>query len=263
MALFFERVSLGPAENVGMILDRYGMDASRWSEVQQLSQNAHIPSSAALTSGPPQIGWLCIPIEDFATVVNYKIARDTVNGLRMFNTAWTPQQKAAYVKSCAHGVEVNVERDGNPCLGLRWLQTVKKRNGVAFSGNISPPEFVDTTTGFPFYNGWNDPDSPDDLTFEDTPCGPAPTRMGSGLDFKATVSLAVWTRPRVTIAFGYTYQFQIAPAGALWIVKPREATDAEYAEQVRILSAGIGEQHQDSGKSLQYRKPPFLGSVNQ
>jgi hypothetical protein len=42
MALFFERVSLGPAENVGMILDRYGIDAARWSEVQQLSQNAHI-----------------------------------------------------------------------------------------------------------------------------------------------------------------------------------------------------------------------------
>jgi hypothetical protein len=67
----------------------------------------------------------------------------------------------------------------------------------------------------------------------------------------------------VTIVEGYTYRFQIAPAGALWIIKPREATDAEYAEQVRILGAGIGGLHQDSGKSLQYRKPPQLGGINQ
>jgi len=27
--------------------------------------------------------------------------------------------------------------------------------------------------------------------------------------------------------------------------------------------AGVGEVHQDSGKNLQYRKPPQLGAINQ
>lgn len=264
MPLFFERVSIGPGENAGTILDRYDVDRSRWAEVKGLAQNSHIPSNAPLTLGSPQLTWFCVPIDDSVNVVNYRIARDTVNGLRPVNIAFTPQQRAAFVRSCAHGVEIEAERDGNPCAGFRWLQTVKKRNAVPFGGVTEPPEFVDTgAAAFPFYHGWIASTDPDDISFEDTPCGPAPARMGQGIDFLATVSVAVWTPPRVTIAYGYTYHFQIGPAGALWLTKPREATDAEYTEQVRILTAGVGILRQDTGRNLQYRKPPALGSINQ
>jgi hypothetical protein len=263
MVQFFERVSLNSGETAAIVLTRYGIDSSRWPEVQRFQQNAHVPAGAGLNVGPPQVNFLCVPIDNFMMVVNYRVVSDTVNGLRPANLAWTAAERLAYVKACAHGVEIQIERDGNACVGLRWVQTAKKRNATPFHGLVSPPEFVDTgITGFPFYNGHNDPNSADDLEFDDTPCGPAPSKFGMGLDFHATASLVAWTPPRVTIVEGYTYRFQIAPAGALWIIKPREATDAEYAEQVRILGAGIGGLHQDSGKSLQYRKPPQLGGIN-
>ena len=260
MAQFFERVSIIPGQSAAATLARYGIDNARWPEVRQLQQNAHIPADSGLNIGPPRVNWLCVPIDDFMTIVNYRIVKDTVNGLRPANLSWTPAERAANVKASEHGVEIEVERDGNPCVGLHWVQTVKKRNATRFHGLIPPPEFVDTgVTGTPFQY---DADSPED-EFSDMPCGPAPSTFGMGLDFAATVSLVVWTPPRVTIVEGYTYHFQIGPAGAFWILKPREATDAEYTDQVRILMAGVGEVHQDSGKNLQYRKPPQLGAINQ
>src|SRR5579864_9414753 len=266
MPLFFERVSLNPGQTAADILTRYGIDSSRWPEVQGFQQNAHVPPGAGLNVGPPQVNWLCVPIDNFMTVVNYRLRKETVNGILPTNTGWTAAERAAFVESCAHGVEVEIERDGNACVGLRWVQTVKKRNGTPVMGLLSPPEFVDTgCLGFPFYHYHdpNDLNSADDLEFSDTPCGRAPSRTGNGMDFYATTSLAVWTPPRVTIVEGYTYRFQITPNGSLWIIKPRAATDTEYSEQVRILAAGIGQRHQNSGKSLQYRKPPALGATNQ
>lgn len=264
MPQFFERVSLKPGENVAAILNRYDVEASRWPEIRNLKQNTHLPTAAGLLAGPPQVPSVCVPIDNFTIIVNYRIAKDTVNGLRPTNTAFTPAERAAFVKQCAHGVDISIERSGNPCVGFRWVQTVKKRNATTFMGLVSPPEFVDTgATGYPFYNGWNGPNTADDRDFTDVPCGPAPSKPGAGMDFHATVSLAVWTSPRLTIIQGYTYRFQILPAGAVWLTKPTDATDADYTEQVRILKAGLGALRQDSGKGLEYRKPPTFGTTNQ
>ncbi len=107
---FLEHVVLKTGETVAIILDRYGIENSRWSEVRKLPQNARtFPSTgssiAELRAGPPQVVSLYIPIGPFSTVVNYRIVRDTVYGLRPMNTAWSPQQRAKSVKETAHGLD--------------------------------------------------------------------------------------------------------------------------------------------------------------
>lgn len=267
---FLEHVVLKTGETVAIILDRYGIENSRWSEVRKLPQNARtFPSTgssiAELRAGPPQVVSLYIPIGPFSTVVNYRIVKDTVYGLRPMNTAWSPQQRAKAVKETAHGVEIIAECSGNPCIALRWVQTVKKRNAQSSSLLINSPKvFVDSgLTKFPFYNDFDQSQPKPDGEFNDVPCGPAPIKLGDGLEFKATLSLVVWTHPRITIVMGWMYHFFIAPTGAIWRVKPRDAMPAEFVEQVSILKAGVGTAGQDTGKGLDYRLPPPLGSVNQ
>jgi hypothetical protein len=268
MPLFLEHVVLKAGETVAMILDRYGIENSRWPEIRQLPQNARAfpgagSSTVELRAGPPQVASLDIPIGPFATVVNYRIAKDTVIGLRPSNMAWTREQRAEFVKETAHGVDIMAEHGGNPCIALRWVQTVKKRNAKRSLLLINSPQvFVDSgLTGFPFYS-FDESNPEPDGPFDDTPCGSAPSKMGDGLEFQATLSLVVWTHPRITIVMGWMYHFFIAPTGALWRVKPRDATVTEFAEQVRILQAGVGVAGQDTGKGLDYRVPPPLGSVN-
>src|SRR4029077_4977499 len=93
MAQFFERVSILPGRSAAATLARYGIDSARWPEVRQLQQNAHIPADSGLNIGPPRVKWLCVPIDDFMTIVNYRIVKDPVNGLRPANLSWTPAER--------------------------------------------------------------------------------------------------------------------------------------------------------------------------
>lgn len=263
MALFYERVDFKGGDTVSSVLFRFGIDGSQWAPILALPQNGHLPAGTGLLGRFPQVPYICVPIENMMMLVNSRVTRDTVNGLRPSRLGLSAEEKAKFAASCAYGVDVSVERDGDPCVAFRWVQTIKKLNGQPFNGIAPPIEFVDVrTTGFPFYNDFNDPDSPDDVKFDDTPCGPAPKRAGQGIDFDATVSLVVWNPPKVTIVTGYSYRFQITPAGAVWVQAPHDATSAEFDRQLRILQAGVGQLRQDSGKGLDYRKPPALGSVN-
>ncbi len=257
----YEHVDLKPGEAAGFILGEYGIDPKDWNSVLRLPQNSHIPATATWHSGPPVVPFLRVPMDEFVFTFDYRLVSDLKNGLRPLPLNAAPDQRAQLVSQTAHGVDLELTRSGLACMRLRWLQTVKKRNAPAVAGAVPPLEFVDIGgNGLPFYD---DPSGPCDTTWDDLPCGPITKTVQAGVDFLATVSLVVWTHPRITIHSGYTYRFQIHPNGPVWVQRPTEATARDYSNQVRILQAGVNQSRENCGPGLTYRTPPARGSINQ
>ena len=261
--MFFESVTLAPGDTVGRILDLYGIDGTRWSEVLQSAPNQSVPSNATLLSRPPQVTSICVPIGPYMTVVNSRTVIDLNVGLRPLNTNFTPAQRALQIANSSHGVEINAERDGNDCARIRWLQTVKSRNRAGLNGTPTPPEFVDGGgNGLPFYTATSvGSDDPDSTLFEDTPCCGVPTRAGQP-QFSAILSLTVWTHPRITIIQSWAYGFRVVSAQHIHFDRPRDATPREIADSIRILKTGRSQLGLDTGASLEYRATPSNLSVN-
>jgi hypothetical protein len=161
-----------------------------------------------------------------------------------------------------HGVEIELARVGQPCNRIRWLQTVKNRNNPV---PHTPAEFVDLGGNYlPWYHSGANP-AP--TIFTDTPCAPAPSVSGRGLEFFATASVAVWTMDRVTLVKSFTYGFSVhtgdTPAAIWWNPAPRSATSFEVREQIRILRAGINQLRAPTGGTLNYRTAPANGTLNE
>jgi hypothetical protein len=263
--LFFERVNLDPGDDVGRIFDLYGIDRSRLADVLQNAPNQSLPANASLLSQPPQVTSICVPIDNYMTVVNSRTVIDLQNGLRPLDLSLSAAERAARIARATHGVEILAERDGNACARIRWLQTVKSRNRTdLLSGRPQPPEFVDGGgNNLPFYIATKvGSDDPDDTTFQDTPCCGVPKRPGQEPEFSAVLSLVVWTHPRITIIDSWAYAFRVNTNGHIHFDRPRDATSPDIAEQIRILKAGRSQFGTDTGPSLDYRPTPPHRSVN-
>jgi hypothetical protein len=265
--MFFETVPITSVIGTtpAQIFDQYGIDHGRFAAIAALPANAGLRGAggaplALTTPLTPGRGEFVIPI-DFdvrvVTAVPRVEMRDGLRPLRMVNGVVDRSD----VSQFTHGVEIVLARTGRACKRIRWVQTIKDRNSVVPN---KPLEFVDIGgNDTPWYNGDIDPDS---IQFEDIPCGPQATAMRPGLEFTATVSAAVWTMERVTLAACFTYGFRIRPGTTLaavqWNPTIRAATGSEIAEHIRILELGINQFRRPTGGRLVYNPPPANGAVN-
>lgn len=248
------------------ILAQYGIDQTRFSQIigspqnEPLRQLIRTPIQLG-THLPPGQGSMRLPIDFLVSIVRSAPHVDMRDGLRPLPIRDGVVDRSS-VPTCTHGVDIILQRTGAPCNRIRWLQTVRKRNNP---DRNAPLEFVDVGgNGLPWYNQGS---ALDPLRFDDTPCGPATTTGGSGLEFVATVSAAVWTMERITVVIGFTYGFSIRPgtttSAIRWHPVLRPATDAELRDQIRILEAGVNQFRQPTGGRLIYNLPPAAGSINE
>jgi hypothetical protein len=266
--MFFEDVPITSVIGISpaQIFAQYGIDQGRFAQIINLPQNQPLRQLSTTpiqlgTALQPGRGSIRLPIDFTATVARAAPHVDMTNGLRPLPIVNGVVDRSS-VKSCTHGVDIILDRTGIACTRVRWLQTVRKRNNP---DRTAPLEFVDVgANGLPWYN---DVTAVDPLRFDDTPCGPAATAMGKGLDFLATVSLAVWTMDRITLILGFTYGFTLTPgttvASIRWSPPLRPATAAEFANQIRILELGINQFRQPTGGKLLYNPLPASGTINE
>jgi hypothetical protein len=266
--MFFERVPITTVigTTAAQIFDQYGIEHSRLNPIINLPQNEPLRRSVRApiqlqTPLTPGAGSIVLPI-DITVSVSRAVPRvDMADGLRPLPRRGGVLDRSQ-VSRCTHGVEILLDRTGRPCNRIRWLQTVKKQNNP---DPTQPREFVDIGgNGLPWYNIGVDPDP---TRFDDLPCGPAAHSPGTGLQFLATVSVAIWTMERITLVKGCTYGFTLAPGttiGAVrWSPSIRPATDLEMKEQVRILEAGVNQFRQATGGRLIYNPPPADATINE
>lgn len=250
----------------GQIFSQYGIDDARFPEIINLPQNeplrrligAPIHLQTHLTVGQ---GSIRLPIDFTVSIIRSAPNVDIKDGLRPLPIRDGIVDRSG-VSHCTHGVDIILQRSGLACNRIRWLQTVKKRNNP---DPTTPSEFVDIGgNGRPWYNGDTNPDP---KQFNDTPCGPAVTTGGAGLEFFATVSATVWTMERTTLVTSYTYGFSIRPgttaASIRWNPALRLATDSEVKEQIKILKVGINQLRRPTGGRLIYNPIPAADSINQ
>jgi hypothetical protein len=265
--MFFEDVPITSVIGTtpAQIFAQYGIDPARFSQVIRLPENEPLrrsSSSPLRLDSPLQagLGSIRIPIDPAVTVVRTAAHVDMTDGLRPLPIVNGVVDRSS-VHLCTHGVDVVLDRTGLPCNRIRWLQTVRKRNNP---DRLAPLEFVDVGgNDLPWYNASA---SQDPIRFDDTPCGPAAPTTAAGLDFLATVSLAVWTMERITLILGYTYGFRIVPgttrASVHWHPPLHPASAAELANQIRILELGINQFRRPTGGHLLYNPVPAASAIN-
>ncbi len=266
--MFYEDVPITSVigTTAAQILGQYGIDQARFPQIINLPENEPLRRLIRTpiqlhTQLPPGQGSIRVPIDFTVNVIRSMPHVDMKDGLRPLPIRDGVVDRSS-VPSCTHGVDIILERTGLPCNRVRWLQTVKKRNNP---DRTAPLEFVDVGgNGLPWYNQGTNPDP---IRFDDTPCGPATTASGKGLEFLATVSVAVWTMERITLVLGFTYGFAVGPgttvASIRWNPPLRPATAAEIQDQIRILEVGINQFRQPTGGRLIYNPPPAAGTINQ
>ena len=164
--------------------------------------------------------------------------------------------------TCTHGVDVLVGRNLLAGTSLNWIQTVTKLNNPDPN---APLEFVDLgDEGRPF-SEQPDPGIAPTRDFDDKPCGPIAPAAGKGVDFTAMTTLAVLVRGHIVLAAGTVWRFVIGPSNTLpegvRATRPRDATDADFRNQLRILRAGLNQDRGSSGPNLDYVLPPAPGTV--
>ena len=252
--MFFEDVPITSAIGTtpAQILTQYGIDHSHVAQIINLPENQPLRQ---LSRTPIQLqtplqagrGSIRLPIDFTASISRAAPHVDMKDGLRPLPIIDGVVDRSN-VKACTHGVDIILDRTGIACNRVRWLQTVRKRNNP---DRNAPIEFVDVGgNGLPWYNAG----TAVDLRFDDTPCGPAASAQGKGVEFVATVSLAVWTMDRITLVLGFTYGFTITPgttaSSIRWNPPLRPATDSEFANQIRVLELGINQYRQPTGGKL-------------
>jgi hypothetical protein len=101
---------------------------------------------------------------------------------------------------------------------------------------------------------------------DDTPVGPVAPRPGVGVDFTATTTIAVLARGHIILAAGMVWSFVIGtanklPEGIMVRQRPRDATDMDFRNQLRILKLGLNQYRAPTGPNLDYVLPPTPDSV--
>jgi hypothetical protein len=265
--MFFEDVPITSAIGTtpAQILTQYGIDHRRFPQIIRLPENESLRQASTspidLNSPlPAGAGSIRVPIDVTISVVRTAAHVDMTNGLRPLPLVNGVVDRSS-VPLCTHGVDVVLDRTGLPCDRIRWLQTVRKRNNP---DRHAPLEFVDVGgNNEPWYYAGM---SPDPIRFDDTPCGPATPTAAAGLDFLATVSLAVWTMDRITLIRGYTYGFRIVPGttrtSVQWHAPLHPATAAELGNQIRILELGLNQFRRPTGGRLLYNPVPPALTIN-
>jgi hypothetical protein len=85
------------------------------------------------------------------------------------------------------------------------------------------------------------------------------------VDFTAMTTLAVLVRGHIVLAAGTVCRYVIGPSRTLpegvRATQPRDALDADFRNQLRILRAGLNQDRGPSGPNLDYVPPPAPNTV--
>jgi hypothetical protein len=197
-----------------------------------------------------------VPIDIRLTINRFQPVIDMTNGLRPRRVGDTSPP------TCTHGVHVIVGRNLLAGTSLNWIQTVTKLNNPDPS---TPLEFVDVGHNDRPFSEQPPPGVAPAREFDDTPCGPIAPRPGGGVDFTAMTTLAVLVRGHIVLAAGTVWRYVIGTSRTLpegvRATQPRDATDADFRNQLRILRAGVNQDRGPSGPNLDYVLRPAPNTV--
>jgi hypothetical protein len=269
--MFFVTEDVKQGESLGAVMSRFGLDEPKQRETLLHKHNAHLRGGADVPQGSApdflmrmlltmpvvQNTTIVIPIDIKLSVVEFQPVIDLKNGLR-------PRQiGVSGPPTLTHGVNVKIKHSLPASTGLNWIQTVKKLNNPDRS---APVEFVDVGhNNLPFFIQPPKDQAPPAM-MDDTPVGPVAPRPGAGVDFTAMTTIAVLARGRIILAAGMVWSFVIGtanklPEGIMVRQRPRDATDMDFRNQLRILKLGLNQYRAPTGANLDYVLPPTADSV--
>lgn len=257
--MFFIATRVSGGQSFGEALARFGLILPAQISALAHAHNAHL----RINGRPPtpdartvQAVELMVPIDLRLSVTEFRPVINLVDGLRPRRVGESGPP------TLTHGVSIRITRNLAAGTGLNWIQTVRKLHNPDSS---APLEFVDVGhNGLPF-DEQPPPGQAARREMADVPCGPVAPAVGQGVDFTATTTLAVLDRGRIVLAAGKTWGFSIGtaltlPAG-VQVRPPRDASAADFANQLRILRAGINQFRQATGGGLNYILPPRPNTI--
>jgi len=257
--MFYIRVVVEPGQRFGEIMSRYGLDSVKQNSVMGHKHNAHLRVNRTLltpANSTVRRTHIIVPINIRLSIPEYRPVIDLVNGLRPHSVGATGPA------ILTHGLSIRITRNLGRGIGLNWIQTVRKLNNP---DKDAPVEFVDAGHNRrPFYiqppTGQAAP-----AETSDVPCGPIATAPNTGIDFTATTTLAVLVGDRIILAAGKTWGYEIGAKMTLPLgvrEKPRrDATTADFDNQLHILRKGVNQFGDPTGRGLNYLLPPSPGSI--
>lgn len=252
--MFFIATQVTSGQSFGEAFARFGLVLPAQISALAHPRNAHLRSSGR----PPtpdartvRAVELIVPIDLRLSVTEFRPVINLTDGLRPRRVGESGPP------TLTHGVSIRITRNLEAGTGLNWIQTVRKLNNP---DSAAPMEFVDVGhNGLPF-DEQPPPGQAPRREMSDVPCGPVAPAFGRGVDFTATTTLAVLDWGRIVLAAGKTWGFTIGTARTLpagvQVRPPRDATAADFANQLRILRAGINQLRQATGGGLNYILPP-------
>ncbi len=266
--VFFVTADIKPGQTGAEVLGSFGLDAAGQLKAFRDPHNDFLHGGAArilpdgfvsATLNIPLVtaATVIVPIDIDLSVLEFKPVIDMIKGLRprLIGAVGPP--------TLTHGVRVRIGRNLGPGTSLNWIQTVKKLHN---SDPSVPVEFVDNGhNNLPFSEQPN-PGVPPPVEFDDVPCGPRAPQPGAGEDFTAMTTLAVLVRGHIILAAGKVWRFVIGTSRTLpdgvRETPPRDATDADFRNQLRILRTGVTNlSGQSSGPNLDYIVRPAPNTV--
>lgn len=265
-SVFFVTADVQVARTFGDTLASFGLDAAG-----QLAAFRD-PHNDFMHGGAPRVlpdgfvsAFLKMPVVTATPVIVPIDARLTVNEftplIDMKNGLLPRPAGAVGPPTNTHGMRVRIGRNLGPGMSLNWLQTAKKLNNP---DRGAPLEFVDVGQSplpFVFPPG---PPAPSE-EFLDEPSAPIAPRPGAGVDFTAMTTLVVLARGHIILAAGKVWRYVVGTSRTLpdgvRTTQPRDATDADFRQQLGILRAGINQLRLPTGGNLDYVVRPAAGGV--
>jgi hypothetical protein len=264
---FFVTADVAAGQTLGDVLSTFGIVGAGQTDALRDPHNAHLHGNAAgavsdgqlaaLTSVPMATATtVVVPIDVDLPVLEFRKLLDMTNGLlpRPIGATGPPTN--------THGMRVRFGRNLLAGTSLNWIQTVRKQNNP---DKNAPLEFVDVgINNEPFFMH-PPPGQPAPREFLDEPSGPIASAPGGGVDFTATTTLAVLVRGHIILAAGKVWRYVITtertlPGGVI-ATPPRDATDADFRNQLRILRVGLNQLRMPTGPNLDYVLRPAPGTV--
>ncbi len=257
--MFFLRAQAPAQQPFGATLAQYGLDQAAQTAALGHPHNAHLRNGnqpAAPNHRPMRATHVVVPIALQLNVTRFQPVIDLQDGLRPRRVGDNRPP------TCTHGIHVSVARNLGAGTRLNWIQTVQKLNNPDPN---APKVFVDVGhNGKPFMHQPPSGMAPP-VQMDDTPCGPVAPGPNQGVDFTATTTLAVLLDDKIILAaakvWGYTIGTSLTLPQGVTPRRHRDASTADFREQLRILRLGRNQLGHNTGPNLNYLLPPTNNSI--
>jgi peptidoglycan hydrolase-like protein with peptidoglycan-binding domain len=254
---FFVTADVGRGRTPGEVLRTFGLDRAGQRDALRDPHNAHLHGNLVGGVSDGQLDALAAtPVATATTVVVPIDVRLSVLQFQPFETLFPTGNETS---TTHHGVSVRIGRNLLVGSALNWIQTVKKLNNP---DPKAPVEFVDIgLNNEPFFDFSLPRGTPAPPVFVDNPSAPVASRV----DFTAMTTLAVLVRGHIILAAGKVWRYVLTGAPTLTAnvrtTPPRDATAADFQNQLRILRIGQNQLRGPTGPHLDYVVRPTPGTV--